>query len=351
MPPSIEADPGTLLAPLLALRERPDAADALRRHLRERLEGLPVVPYAVAATVDEIAAADGEPAGGARGGSEPASGGGALGAVADVGGVNLAVRRPGRLRALRPLVLLARTDRLDPPSLAGLAAVLAVPRLLADANLDRDVIVVLADDGPAPAAAGGPTGPPPPQRPGARSWFDRQRRHDVHAVVVVERLPPSPWSAPGADLLRVAGVDTDARMAPVLEGAGPAGCHLLLSRHGADGLPFAEHEVAYLRVGAAHDPWEGAAGAAAATAAPAGAALDARGETDLERLATHAARLTATLLVRLDGARLPGPYGGHDSTPLEIAAAEAVLGDRFDAIGGPPRTSADVERLLAAGGI
>jgi hypothetical protein len=259
--------------------------------------------------------------------------------VAGGGGGNLVVRMPGRLRALRPLVLLARTDRLDPPSLAGLAAVLAAPSLLVDANLDRDVIVVLVDDGGASDAVPGRTGAPPPLRPGARSWFDRQRRHDVHAVVVVERLPPSPWATPGADLLRVAGVDSDARMASVLEGAAPGGCRLLLSRHGADGLPFAEHAVPYLRVGAAHDPPGGVA--RAVTAVDAG----------LERLANHAARLTATLLVRLDGARLPGPYGGYDSTALELAAASAALGDRFDAIGGPPRTSADVERLLDAGGI
>jgi hypothetical protein len=143
----------------------------------------------------------------------------------------------------------------------------------------------------------------------------------------------------GADLLRVAGVDSDARMASVLEGTAPGGCRLLLSRHGADGLPFAEHAVPYLRVGAAHDPLRGVARAVAAA------------DADLERLAHHAARLTTRLLVRLDGARLPGPYGGYDSTALELATASAALGDRFDAIGGPPQTSADVERLLDAGGI
>jgi hypothetical protein len=241
-------------------------------------------------------------------------------------------------------VLLTRIDRLDAPSLAGLAATLAVPALLVDAGLDRDVIVVLADDGRSLGAADG--GASPPQRPGARSWFDRQRRHDVHAVVVVERLHPSPWATPGADLLRVAGIDTDARMVAVTDDAAPPGCRLLLTRHGADGLPFAEHGIPYLRVGATHDAL-GSTPRVEATAVDAAVAASA----DLERLATHAARLAATLLGRLDGARLPGPYGGFDTTALELASVGAALGERFDDAGGAPRTSAEVERLLEDGAI
>jgi hypothetical protein len=324
MPPPSEPGPRIELAPLLALGERADAASALRHHLHERLAEEPVQPYATASPRTEATATGAE----RDGTPEPA-------ARADGAG-NLAVRVPGRLRELRPLVLLTRTDRLDPPSLAGLAATLAVPALLVDSGLDRDVIVVLADDGRPSAAT---DGAPPPQRPGARSWFDRQRRHDVHAVVVIERVRPSRWAAPGADLLRVAGIECDARMAPVADGAAPADCRLLLARHAADGLPFAEHEIPYLRVGAAHDPT-----ASVAASEPLCVA-------DLERVAAHAARLAATLLARLDVARLPGPYGGLDTTTLELAAVGAALGDRFDVIGGPPRTSADVERLLVAGEI
>jgi hypothetical protein len=317
MPPTLTVDPRFALAPWLAVRDHASGPDALRTLLRERLAGLALRAYDAAAG----------------------------------GGGNLVGRLPGRSPSLRPVVLLARTDLLDPSALAALAAAVAVPSLLAGALLDRDVLVVLADDAPGPEDPGSHrdgrarAAPAPPRRPGARAWFEHQRQHDVKAAVVVDPLHPARWTPPGGDLLRVHGIETDARMPGVVDGAAPQGCHLVLARHGDDALPFAAHALPYLAVGGAIRPAGTGDAAAPPPARGAAAPTDAAAPTraDLERLTAHAARLAATLLARLDGARLPGPFHGYDSTPHELAAYGAALGE---ALGDPPRTREDLERRI-----
>jgi len=285
--------PTIALAPWIALAGGPDGADAVDREARARLRTLTLRAYQDGAT-------------------EPPEGSDAW-----------AVTLPGHAPPLPPLLLAARTDLHDPAGLAGLAAALAVPALLADAGLERDLVVVLTGRG-----RGGSDGGARATSSALAGWFEHRRRHDVKAAVVVTRLRPARLG----DLIHVAGVETDGRLPTVLEGAAPPGWHLVLGRHGADGLPFAAHGTPYLRVG----------GPPGGAASQAGDGLD-----DLERLAAHAARLVATLLLRLDAARLPGPFGGYDSTGVEVAALTAALGSRAGAFGGPPQGRADLDRLLA----
>ncbi|MFN2323426.1 MAG: hypothetical protein ABR510_10775 [Trueperaceae bacterium] len=216
----------------------------------------------------------------------------------------------------RPLVLTARTDLSGASALASVAAVLtAVPGLMA-AGLERAVIVALCDEA---------------RDDGMAHWFDHVRRHDVKAALTVGRLVPGP-SVDGDDVLEVAGVETDARLPQVLDAAPHPGVRPWPTRHVEDGLPFARHGVPYLRLGA---PALGPAR---------GARIDVTGGA---RLAARAAGWTVALARELDGARLPGPYAGYDSTSYEVDAATRSLGPVLAALGGPPTGRADLDRLAA----
>jgi hypothetical protein len=224
----------------------------------------------------------------------------------------LPAREPDR----RPLILTARTDLSGASALAGVAAVVtAVPGLVAT-NLERSVIVALCDES---------------RDDGMAHWFDTMRRHDVKAALTIGRLLPGP-SVAGDDVLEVAGVETDARLPQVLDVAPHLGLRPWPTRHVEDGLPFAAHGVPYLRLGA---PALGPAR---------GMRIDLK---DGGRLARRAAGWTVALARALDGARLPGPYAGYDSTPYEVAATTRALGAALDALGGAPTGRADLDRLAA----
>ncbi len=216
----------------------------------------------------------------------------------------------------RPLVLTARTDLSGASALAGVAAVLtAVPGLVA-ADLQRAVIVTLCDES---------------RDDGMAHWFDHVRRHDVKAALTIGRLVPGP-SVDGDDVLEVAGVETDARLPQVLDAAPHQGLRPWPTRHVDDGLPFAANGVPYLRIGAP------------ALGPVHGARIDV---ADGARLAARVAAWTVALARKLDGARLPGPYAGYDSTPYEVAAATRALGPVLADLGGPPTGRADLDRLAA----
>jgi hypothetical protein len=224
----------------------------------------------------------------------------------------LPAREPDR----RPLVLTARTDLSGVSALAGVAAVLtAVPELVA-ADLERAVIVTLCDES---------------RDDGMAHWFDRMRRHDVKAGLAIGRLVPGP-QVEGDDVLEIAGVETDARLPQVLDAAPHPGLRPWPTRHVDDGLPFARHGVPYLRIGAP------------ALGPVRGARIEVAGGA---RLAARAAAWAVALARALDGARLPGPYAGYDSTPYEVAAATRALGPALAALGGPPTGRADLDRLTA----
>ncbi len=221
---------------------------------------------------------------------------------------------PGREPDRRPLVLTARTDLSGASALAGVAAVLtALPSLLA-ADLERAIIVALSDvsrDG------------------GLAHWFDHVRRHDVKAALTIGRLAPG-LRMGDDDVLEVAGVETDARLPHVLDTAPHPGLRPWPTRHVDDGLPFAEHGLPYLRLGAP------------ALGPVRGSRIDLAGGA---RLAARAADWAVALVRELDGARLPGPYGAYDSTPYEVAATARALGPALEGLGGAPQGRADLDRL------
>ena len=219
--------------------------------------------------------------------------------------------------ARRPLVLTARTDLSGASTLAGVAAVLtAVPGLVA-ADLERAVIVTLCDES---------------RDDGMAHWFEHMRRHDVKAALTIGRLVPG-RSVDGDDVLEVAGVETDARLPQVLDAAPHPGLRTWPTRHVDDGLPFARHGVPYLRLGAP-----------ALGPVRSGTRIDVAGSA---RLAARAAGWIVALARELDGARLPGPYAGYDSTDYEVAATTRALGPVLAALGGPPTGRADLDRLAA----
>lgn len=222
---------------------------------------------------------------------------------------------PGREPDRRPLVLTARTDLSGASALAAVVAVLAaVPRLVA-ARSDRATIVALCDE----ARPGG----------GFARWFDEGRRHDVKAGLVLGRLVPG-VRVDGDDVLEVAGVETDARLPDLLDEVRPTGLRPWPTRHVVDGLPFAGHGVPYLRLGQpALGPTRGPRVDVAAAA----------------RLAARTGAWVAALAVALDGARLPGPYGGYDSTAYEVAATSRALGPALADLGGAPVGRDDLTRL------
>jgi hypothetical protein len=272
---------------LIGLAWGDGGAAAVRAYLRARLDAVNAVPYA------------------------PRTRDGDLGALVAV--------LPGREPDRRPLVLTARTDLTGASALVGVAAVLASLLRLADAALERGVLVALFDET-------GHEG-----RAAATRWFEEGRRHDVKAAIVVGRLVPGRRVADD-DVLAVAGVETDARMPEVLDGAAPPGLRVWPTRHVADGLPFASHAVPYVRIGAP---------ALGPTRRP---------RVDLTRaahLGALAADLVVTLATRLDAARLPGPYGGYDSTPYEVAATKRALGPVLADLGGAAASRHDLERIAA----
>ncbi len=243
------------------------------------------------------------------------------------------VALPGREPDRRPLVLTARTDLSGVSALAGLAAVLAaVPDVIAR-GLERSVLVTLFDESPLPARPNvvGPARHGRPGGQGALGWFEDGLGHDVKAALVIGRLVPG-HRVVGDDVLVVAGIETDARMPKVLHDVAHAGCRVVPTRHLADGLPFDGRRIPYLRVGAP------ALGPTRGRRVEIGAAA---------RMAAHAARLAVSLATRLDGARLPGPYGSFDSTAFELEAAHRALGPVFAELGGPPACRDDLDRITA----
>jgi hypothetical protein len=231
----------------------------------------------------------------------------------------------------RPLVLTARTDLSGVSALASVAAVLAaVPGLIA-CRLERAVLVALFDESPPPWPRAEASRGSRPSGHGAQAWFEDGLGHDVKAALVIGRLVPGPRVAED-DVLVIAGIETDARLPPLLTDAAPPGCRLVPTRHLADGLPFDGHRIPYLRVGApALGPTRGRRVDVAAAV----------------RLAAHAAHFVVTLATRLDDARLPGPYGGFDSTAFELEAAQRALGPVLDEWGGAPTGRDDLDRLTA----
>lgn len=232
------------------------------------------------------------------------------------GVVNLLGVVPGRERHRRPVVVATHYD--GPPdspgagdNAAAVALVVALAADVASLQLERDVIVALLD--------GGDLERPSALAHGAEVFMRTQRRHDVKAVLLLDRVGHEVPSQLGPALLAV-GVESEPRLPALLRSLADA--------------PLPVAPVARRRLGAAP-----AADAVRADDTPylwisAGRAPHHRGPDDRpEQLDDTVLRDTLDVLRALVPAlvrtRLPGPFGEHDIGEVERAAWEPWLdGDR-----------------------
>jgi hypothetical protein len=241
---------------------------------------------------------------------------------AEGGVTNLVGVVPGRDRHRRPLVLATHYD--GPPASPGAgdngaatALVVALCPRLAECRLERDVIVALLDAGDPEGRGAGASG--------AEVFVRDQRRHDLKAVVVVDRLGhlppptsdtrarPGPRAGAGslAPPLLVVGAECDPQLPFVLAPLHAVAPEVVpLPRRAVGAAPtldaFRNEEIASLWLTGGRAPHHRGP-------------YDVPAMLDDGVLAGTAAQLV-TLLVRLAEARLPGPFGDHDAAALERAA-------------------------------
>jgi hypothetical protein len=301
----------TILADIDALTSHPDRAlhgpghAAARSYLVDRLSDAGVVPYLGA---DLVA---------------PFGGG-----LANVLGLV-----PGADRHRRPLVLAAHYDTAPgspgaSDSAAAVAVVLALAARLRGSAFERGVVVALLDGAGHPRHVGEATG--------ALALLREQRRHDLKAALVLDRLGHR--NALGA--LLVTGVETDARLASLVDGATASAArvvpvHQRYRRDVPASAPFRTAGVPYLELWGGH--WSGH-----------GTPEDTADALDVPSLVT-AATVAESLLVRLDQARLPGPYEGYDSAHFEASTLRHALAspaDRAAGVGAALEGRDEVDRVI-----
>lgn len=241
--------------------------------------------------------------------------------------VNLLGVVPGRERHRRPLVLASHYD--GPPDSVGAgdnaaaaALVVALAADLASLRLERDVIVALLD--------GGDLERPASLAHGAEVFMRSQRRHDVKAAVLVDRIGHAVPARQGPGLLAV-GVESEPRLPALLDALSAA--------------PLTIAPIARRRLGVAP-----AADALRADDTPylwisAGRAPHHRGPDDRPEHLDDAALVATldmvrTLVEALARTRLPGPCGEHAIDEFERAAWDPWRrGERGDAHAAALRTA------------
>jgi len=229
---------------------------------------------------------------------------------------------PGADRHRRPLVLATHYDgRVGSPgagdNAAAVAVVLATVPRLAAAGLDRGVIVALLDEGAPPRYRDTATG--------ATVLLGDQRRHDVKAAVVLDRLGRRDAEPPAPAAVYLTGVETDARLPSALASlARPEPRLVPVHRRYRHDVPaseaFWEARVPYLELYGGR--WAGH-----------GTAYDTPAQLDFALL-TELVSVVEEIVRRLDAIRLPGPFEGYDSAPFEADGLRSALGDAFP--DGPP---------------
>ncbi len=235
------------------------------------------------------------------------------------GVANLVGMVPGRDRHRRPLVLATHYDGPDDSHGAGdnaaaVALAVALCPLLRQRRLERTVVIALLD-------AGDPASVPAAAR-GAELFVHEQRRHDLKAALVVDRVGHR--TAPSVPPLLVVGAESDPRLPSALaqlheEGPEVAPVRRSLLEHAAALDAFRDGEIPALWLTAGHAPHH-------------------RGPDDRphhldDELLAGTARHVVTLLERLSCTRLPAPSGEHDVSSYERSAwgrwsAEGALDDR-----------------------
>jgi hypothetical protein len=225
-------------------------------------------------------------------------------------GANVLGAIHGADRHRRPVVLATNYDgaRGSPAAsenAAAVAVVLAVVPRLAAASLERGVVVALLDDTAGPRQRDGATG--------ATVLLSQQRRHDVKAAVVLDRLGHGTTDG-GEVTLFVTGAETDARMPGILDAVARDGLRLV-PVHRRDrrdvtvSAPFAAAGVPYLELCGGH--WSGH-----------GTADDTADRVDVGLL-VDLVDVVEALVRQLDTVRLPGPFEGYDSSAFEARVRDA----------------------------
>lgn len=258
------------------------------------------------------------------------------------GGVNLLGVIPGRVRECRPLLLTTHVDGpAESPGAgdngAAVAALVSVVGRLSERALERDVIVALVDGGD-PSARPRPA--PGRRRSGAHddahglaAFLRHQRRHDLKAVVLVDRVGHQVDAAVAPPLL-VIGAESEARLPSLLASLPAAlpGCAALARTELAE-APAADalrtQGLPYLWLTAGRTPWH-------------------RGPGDTpERLHRPSLDAVVDLLIaliqRLSQTRLPGPVGEHDLADFRRSSWSRWAADDGDGAGPARRT---VQRRL-----
>ena len=220
---------------------------------------------------------------------------------------NLLAVVPGRERHRRPLVLATHYDGPSDSPAAGdngaaVALAVALCPLLAAHRLEHDVIIALLDGGDRQRRPRGPHG--------AEVFVREQRRHDLKAAIVVDRVGHRPTPAPAPTLL-VIGAECDPRLPTLvasLHSQAPAIAPV--ARRALAAAPcldaFRDQAITSLWVTGGRAPHH-------------------RSPADLPALLDDAvlvgtARYLLTLIARLATARLPGPFGDHAVTDLDRLA-------------------------------
>jgi hypothetical protein len=227
------------------------------------------------------------------------------------GYANVLALVPGADRHRRRLLLATHYDAsiASCRDVAAIAVALAVVALAHRANLERGVLVAFLDDSAAPRYRDTVTG--------TSILLDEQLRHELKAVVVLDRLGTLGEAplAPGGVL--VAGAESDARLPALLEAAARGVPLAPIHRRYRAGVPasapFRDSALPYLELFGPRP---------ARAALPPGA--DAATLVDLAEFVTR-------LLAHLDGARLPGPFEGFDSASFEARALATALVPRPEA--------------------
>ena len=223
---------------------------------------------------------------------------------------NLLAVVPGRERHCRPLVLATHYDGPpDSPAAGdnGAAVALAVELcpLLAARRLEHDVIIALLDGGDRQCRQQHPRAPH-----GAQVFVREQRRHDLKAAIVVDRLGHRPTPTPAPPLL-VIGAECDPRM-PLLVASLHARAPAIapVARRALALAPcldaFRDQAIASLWLTGGRAPHHRSPGDLPAL-------LD-------DAVLTGTARHLLSLLERLTTTRLPGPFGDHAAFDVDRRA-------------------------------
>lgn len=270
-------------------------------------------------------------------GLEPYGEGFALPYAPGEGLSNLIGVAPGSAREAAPVVIGAHHDTVPgtpgaDDNAAAVAIALEVGRRLVARPAGRDVLIALFD------------GEEPPYYltplMGSTAFYERQRRSEIHAALVLDLVGHAVDVPGAADLLAITGKESD----PALDGvvsAAARGSALqvvsVLNRYVgdlSDHHVFRLNEVPYLFLSCGrwahyHSP------------------TDTPERLDYPKM-ERVADLTETLVRDLARVEFVGPWEGYDTTPSDLELLRGALGPVAAQLGMELDSQADIARFVAA---